>query len=963
MADTRTPEEKRAENLKSLISSGAKNPDTLSSSSKKLLGSRGENVLQTPTGVYVIPADSVGQSQTPSVTPGEGGVGIWSKEYIQKYGTPFEQIQNKTGPFGQAQPQFKATLENITKFAPQELEHLFEGPPEEYQARWERAREVAAQENIAQRNVIMFQQSALGDMLQAGLFVSTPEGVVVSEKGKNLGYSNIYAMEDKAVWGKAFDFIISEDKVYLYPEGTRKSMSDAGFDVLSESPVIFEKDGEKYLVLQKEGRVTLNVKAIDTAHNTLKATEAMDVAQFLDLSGYDVSPGAIFTYKLEKGGGLDVSATGITPIEPRPDGWKESNPQSPWKENTPEPAWVEPKGDELTILNIPGFNKQGDIWVRNGLQIQEAGGSYSIAVPFELDSSAKFINPQGIPYNPANPTENAMFGISTPTREFFWTDYGEKAREFVSSFEPKGWKFEFDGFSVAPSDVVGFGVRIPETLLKGAASVPVVAVGVAARSHILPYSKQQEDVAAGTAMAATFGGLIYTPATATYVALSVMPANIAGEAALSAPAQKAFFPVEVLKQGTTQGVIWGGTQTAIEFGGKVATTYLSDDFEEAYGGTQNPALDFIYSIQKSATEMRTDKESHARIAVAFGMGFALGAGKVVYESGPVQGKIAQYRQVPGQIVKGGWDVAGGVGDAVAAPLNWAGDKMFGLPKEPTVQVWQPKVLPGPPPGAIWIKTTGELVTSARTTQVNPMMVGMTPRQKPPEFAPFSISPAPKQPIFEGPQTREIPQIGTGMVKFRELDIQGERQGEFAGNYVGGMVAAGGGVRFRQPQKVKDRIKPVPILRAFTETTTNTRVQEMRMEDIEFEKGRTKSELAQAAREMIKLRQGNSLRLYNPERLGVLEGLGEITMVHQRSSTRLKPPVTGTGFAIPKLPALGSNDSNRLLNPARKQRKSKTEYAPSLAGVLSGKVEGKTKRLYSGFEIRGIKKRRIRHGLF
>lgn len=46
-----------------------------------------------------------------------------------------------------------------------------------------------------------------------------------------------------------------------------------------------------------------------------------------------------------------------------------------------------------------------------------------------------------------------------------------------------------------------------------------------------------------------------------------------------------------------------------------------------------------------------------------------------------------------------------------------------------------------------------------------------------------------------------------------------------------------------------------------------------------------------------------------------------------------------------------------------KKKTRLAYAPSLAGVFSGKVEKKTKKMYSGFEIRGIRKGKRRRGLF
>jgi hypothetical protein len=180
---------------------------------------------------------------------------------------------------------------------------------------------------------------------------------------------------------------------------------------------------------------------------------------------------------------------------------------------------------------------------------------------------------------------------------------------------------------------------------------------------------------------------------------------------------KAFtWTAEATAQWVAQGATFAATQTVIEFGGKVAMKFASDDFENwagAQGGKltnpteltnptggdeyasigwkdsspmlawkesetappwnpqdypeaivpqgkfQNPALDLIWSVGEAAKEMTTDREAQGRITAAFGLGFAFGFGKTVVSSDAIQGGIAKAKALPGRYMDATYQVLGG----------------------------------------------------------------------------------------------------------------------------------------------------------------------------------------------------------------------------------------------------------------------------------------------------------------
>ncbi|MDD3906480.1 MAG: hypothetical protein PHS46_08190 [Candidatus Omnitrophica bacterium] len=319
--DERTPEEKRADNLITMIARGEKDPDTLTESSRKVIAER-------------VGASSPDSSKTPKTSSGDKIVTPYGEYEVGN--TPFEQLQAGRGEFFE---KAKAGAEGVRvteKYNPTGLEAALSGRPEDYAVQYEIARQKAVSERMYQQNVGLFQQSALADMINAGLFVDTPiydsEGnltgtyVGLSERGKNFGLGDqtaierMYELENNAIWGRAFDFYIDPNTggVYMYPEGTRATMSAAGFDFKTTSPLIMEKEGVKYLVAQKEGVNTLEVKPIVPGRNELGESTAIDVTDFLDMGEYETTPDTKVRYTISDTGQLDISAEGLAKHEYNP---------------------------------------------------------------------------------------------------------------------------------------------------------------------------------------------------------------------------------------------------------------------------------------------------------------------------------------------------------------------------------------------------------------------------------------------------------------------------------------------------------------------------------------------------------------------------------------------------------------------------------------------------------------------
>lgn len=316
VVDTRTREEKRADNLISMISSGAKDPKTLTESSRRVISER--TGTSSSTSVRS-PGSSSGISGSDKIDTPFGSYEVGN--------TPFEQLQKQEGSFYESAKSGLERVQVTEKYNPEGLQQaMSEGQKDlsKYPEAYQQASAQAVETRMTEQRTELYQQSALGDLLQAGLFIDTEGGLVLSDKGENLGYQNIYALEEGATWGGAFDFLFIDDKVYMYPEGTRKAIAAAGFD----EPVFLESGGEEYLVLQREGGNTVRVASINPYSNRLSAEQEREFKDFLDLDNYVVAPDATFKFSYgEKG--FDISATGVKRARPDYDFWPKNEPVTP----------------------------------------------------------------------------------------------------------------------------------------------------------------------------------------------------------------------------------------------------------------------------------------------------------------------------------------------------------------------------------------------------------------------------------------------------------------------------------------------------------------------------------------------------------------------------------------------------------------------------------------------------------
>lgn len=157
---------------------------------------------------------------------------------------------------------------------------------------------IAAQE----RKTELFQRSALSDLQQAGL-VNVQGGTVnLTPKGKNLGIEKIYALEEGAVWGGAFDFVLEGDELLMYPHGTREAMKAAG----TTKPFFVEAEGKTYAVVQREGGEKIKVKPLDQATFSLGEVQEKSIKDIVGVDRYDSSK---VTYSVSDEG---IKVSGLT---------------------------------------------------------------------------------------------------------------------------------------------------------------------------------------------------------------------------------------------------------------------------------------------------------------------------------------------------------------------------------------------------------------------------------------------------------------------------------------------------------------------------------------------------------------------------------------------------------------------------------------------------------------------------
>jgi len=170
--------------------------------------------------------------------------------------------------------------------------------------------EIAVQERRKLQLSSLYQRSALSDLSQAGLITLKEGKIYLTEKGKSSvfiqpakgkgywvsGEEKMYSLEENAVWGKSFDFILGEgDELKMYPHGTREALKASG---KSTPEFVVDDAGDIYFLLGKEGE-TAQVRQVDTSSFKLRDATSQPYENFVEKQA-KVNPYAGFLQKAKE---------------------------------------------------------------------------------------------------------------------------------------------------------------------------------------------------------------------------------------------------------------------------------------------------------------------------------------------------------------------------------------------------------------------------------------------------------------------------------------------------------------------------------------------------------------------------------------------------------------------------------------------------------------------------------------
>jgi hypothetical protein len=459
----------------------------------------------TKTGSYqkAIAKTSGTSKSSAKASSSTSGIRTWH-EGMTKEETPYAQLESGKGPFAESARRGAERVAITAQYNPQGLTAALNAPDlDRGTEMYKEASAKAVQNKMAQRTTSVMQASAVGDLIGAGLLDADMQGnLKLTLKGQNLGPSAIYALEDNATWGKAFDFYIQGNDVEMLPEGTRASLKKSGI----KNPTFLEKDGKIYLVAQKEGQDTIEVQDINPFTNILNDAAPQSLAMFFDDTAMGDYENPSISYSVDEGG---ISAT--------VKGYRKSLA-------TNKASGI---GPETPIL--PGLEGMG------------TGNAMGGAI---LPSGTIFPEIQE-----QSPEDEAFFR-KTPLRDFFNTKYSDQFGSFVGNVTGN----TFAG------DVAGWGAAIPEVGVKSIVGSGVAMEG-ASKAILLGGVRGKNSVEAANAAGdfyAAFPSMMSLPWTAT--------AFLAGGGGVSAGAVKnggnALWSIG--KQALIGGGVSAGTQTGVE---------------------------------------------------------------------------------------------------------------------------------------------------------------------------------------------------------------------------------------------------------------------------------------------------------------------------------------------------------------------------------------------------------------
>lgn len=831
VVDTRSREEKRRSNLESLRKADPHYAKTIS---------------YQKTHAELNPVSPAGSSPQSAPSLGPSGEGAFKGEY-GKDKTPFEQLEAQKGEFYEKARMGTQRLEITQQYNAAGLESSLQKKPAEYAEAYRKASEEAVAKRIEARNVQMLQQSALGDMLQSGFFVSARDAegreyIAVSEKGKNLGYSTLYGIEDKAVWGGSFDFFFENDVVYMYPEGTRKAISGAGMG----KPVILQKNGAEFLVVQGSGKDTIGVMEFDPLKNALKGRENRQITEFLDLSDYDVQPDATFTYSMS-GSGFDIDALGVVK--------KGASPLS---------------APPQQMRNIENKISGEDILISREMLLD-----FEAPANFTPRDTVRY-NKWGEPYVPGTQSE-LEFADITPTRQFYRTDYSEEYvgtpfRNLQERYNLPRVSVPFVG-EIGGAQVAGFIADMPEFYAKG-----IMSVGSLTGSFIrakLAKTPQERIIAQGDFYAA-MPEIVNLPVITAFSAAEMLGASQKVQA-LDKASGKAINPMPESSRIVS---------TRIEGG------YVSRDYMR--GGS----VIFTDNIPKGHPQYFS-----ARIAAP------------IQKAGQTIGSIpSKLMDLPGRAIIGAVESGG---EFVQSQKT-----MYFLAHGERTALKQISY------------SASEAAIPAYLTAKGMNFYGMVKPKPPIEQAPVP-QPMPRTSTFTAPQPR-------APVRERERFI------------------------VKSSVRSPPRVLPVPQFRPSQSERSRENIREAINQDIRTrDMARVRDVVS--PRSNIRLNVGVLPR----QKVSELEKIGEGIRFSEIPRTRvpqririgermrqtIKPPQPK--LVLPAFKFGYSDGAMRSTPMMRQPRTKKTAYSPSLAGIALGKIEKSPRKVYSGFEIRGIKRGRKR----
>lgn len=589
---------------------------------------------------------------------------------------------------------------------------------------------------------------------------------------------------------------------------------------------------------------------------------------------------------------------------------------------------------------------------------------------------------------------NFLFFADTGVRDFYKTDYTE--RYLVNPL--RGFETEHGLYlqdtpvgEVRGSDVFGFFAHIPEDVIKSIGAIGTVGRGVyeAQRYGKGEATKEEYLMAAGGAYAAypSFLKLPETGIIVTAMALSGTTTttkavgNVGGKQAslisrkvvMEGGSSKVIeefafrtgggYQLEILKPGIGKlaqamadpimkaaggmagsapariagsaiktGAMFGGIQTAVEVVPRTMEAWSVYDTSMERPRRAMPRE--MMAIEQGVMRVLEDPAALGRIRTAALAGGVLGAGLETYgQAKPFfESKGAQYKEAAHRI-------AGAPGGFLKGSVDLAFDAFQSQ------------------------KTLYFLAGSPKSSlrQFNP---------ENPLFIPASLTAAglnPYELIKPRTRTRQMEAQASQILPL-VLDVS-PGESKFTQLYQRALT------RTKKGRELKTVPVIIPGLSELNVTSKASRRQEMIREDIlqdvlQREAGRTKAEQIEALRlgERIGLGLRLGERLWAGQkyrtRLSPIIGWGERefprTLIGARPRTRQgqrgrgretpprSPPI------IPRID-LGFPDSGRKRKDGKRRKTaSKTEYAPSLFGIFMGKEEKRLQKIYSGFEIRGLR---------